>query len=529
MLDELFEFQEISKVPPKLKPRPSVVSNPKIQKKTDLLDVSKEEIIEEPTNINININKNRRLTLGDKILLRKREEEEKKRKAEIIKNLHKNKKMNLHQFLTRVQNYEQKKRYNLELKKYQQLQKETESIQEKPKLSYNTLKICQTMPKEPLYKRTNEVLEEHENELKNLTIFYTMPKETREKEEIENNKLTKNNKDKSKRLKTKSYSVENTRYTYMNDYDSLATHNNNLNYNNSNNYILNKKNSLPKKMSKQQSDEFFDKQEKWLKNKRVRNQYFEKFYQIQSDAYSNVTFRPYVSQATLEILDIKNRLNTNNDEIYKYHIPNSFSQYNNLILNKGRTIWDKLYEEASLKNNCCEGHSFKDFNLNNNIRKKHRFKYVSSKFFDIYTKKDQNIDNKNKRRKKSSFDNKGKIKKIRVNKSFDDKNNRNSYGNLNGINSTTANFGKGKELKNKRRSFFEFNDINDYNYYKMKKEKEKYHWRNSLLRLKPIFTEPNDNTYHLNIMQSGAWNDNYVNKITLNDNIKSRSVINLII
>ena len=349
MLDELLEFQEIRKDPPKIKPRPSVTSNPKIQKKTNLLDVSKEEIIEEPTNIDIDINVNKKLTLGDKILLRKREEEEKKRKAEMYKDLHKNKKMNLHQFLSRVQNYEQKKKYNLELKKYKQLQKETESIQEKPKLSYNTLKICQTMPKEPLYKRTNEVLEEHENELKNLTIFYTMPREVREKEEMENNKLTKNNKDKSKRLKTKSYSVENTRYTYMNDYDSLATHNNYLNYNNSNNYILNKNNSLPKKMSKQQSDEFFDKQEKWLKNKRVRNQYFEKFYQIQSDTYSNVTFRPYVSQATLEILDIKNRLNTNNDEIYKYHIPNSFSQYNNWILNKGRTIWDKLYEEASLK------------------------------------------------------------------------------------------------------------------------------------------------------------------------------------
>ena len=63
----------------------------------------------------------------------------------------------------------------------------------------------------------------------------------------------------------------------------------------------------------------------------------------------------------------------------------------------------------------------------------------------------------------------------------------------------------------------------------MKKEKEKFHLRNSLLRLKPIFTEPNDNTYHLNIIQSGAWNANYVNKITLNDNTKCRSVINLII
>ena len=35
--------------------------------------------------------------------------------------------------------------------------------------------------------------------------------------------------------------------------------------------------------------------------------------------------------------------------------------------------------------------------------------------------------------------------------------------------------------------------------------------------------------HHLNIIQSGAWNDNYVNKITLNDNTKCRSVINLII
>ena len=43
--------------------------------------------------------------------------------------------MNLHQFLSRVQIFEQKRKYNLELKKYRQLQRETESMQEKPKLS----------------------------------------------------------------------------------------------------------------------------------------------------------------------------------------------------------------------------------------------------------------------------------------------------------------------------------------------------------------------------------------------------------
>jgi hypothetical protein len=120
-----------------------------------------------------------------------------------------------------MQNYEQKKKYNLELKKYQKLQKETESIREKPKLSYNTTKICKTMPpKEPLYLRTSEVLEEHEQELRNLTTFYSMPKEIREKLTNEKNntksnissKLDKSNKfNHSKHIRPRKYSAENTR------------------------------------------------------------------------------------------------------------------------------------------------------------------------------------------------------------------------------------------------------------------------------------------------------------------------------
>ena len=61
MLDELLEFQEIRKDPPKMKPRLYVTSNPKIQKKTNLLDISKEEIIEEPINIDFDININKKL------------------------------------------------------------------------------------------------------------------------------------------------------------------------------------------------------------------------------------------------------------------------------------------------------------------------------------------------------------------------------------------------------------------------------------------------------------------------------------
>jgi len=47
--------------------------------------------------------------------------------------------------------------------------------------------------------------------------------------------------------------------------------------------------------------------------------------------------------------------------------------------------------------------------------------------------------------------------------------------------------------------------------------------------MKPFSSEPTDTTYHLNIMQSGAWNDNLVNKITLDGNTKGKSVIKLII
>ena len=511
MLDELKEFSEIPKEPPQINyKRPSLKKTPSNSLNNNILEVSKEEIIEDPINISVN----REPTLGDKILLRVKKEEEKKKKSEIYKELNKNKKMNLHQFLSRVQKFEQKRKYNLELKKYKQLQKETESLQDKPKLTYNTLKICKAMPKDPLYKRTNQILDEHEKEIQNLTIFYTMPREIREKTTGENSNNNKSNKfNKSTRFRTKNNnSVENTRNSNYDTFrNSLETIDN-----------LDNKNNKRKKITKQQSDDFFDKEIKWLKNKKAKNQYFENFYQIQNDTYSNVTFRPYVSQATLQILDIKNRLNTNNDEIYKYHIPNSFSQYNHFILNKGRTIWDKLYDEAGQKKSFYDEQLTMD-NNNKNIRKKDKFKNVSSKFFDIYLDKDKI---KNKRNKNKSFNLKqNNIDNKRGNKSFDDKN----YANVRNSNSPNNINGKVRKKKeNKRRSFFAYNDAEEYNYYKMRKQKEKFHWRNSLLKIKPIFTQIIDSTYHLNIMQSGAWNDNYVNKITFNDNTKCKSVIDLI-
>ena len=270
-----------------------------------------------------------------------------------------------------------------------------------------------------------------------------------------------------------------------------------------------------------------------------------------------MTFKPYISQATLEILNLKNRLNTYNDEYFKYNIPNSFSQYNNLILNKGKTIWDKLYEDAFKEKSCYEGEE--DFKYNN-FTKKGKFKNVSSKYFDLYNKKDNKI--KNKRNKNNSTDIKKKnIKKIKAkmqNKSFDDKNktlNLNEINNINNINNinyinninniNTINSINNinniniinnmspmhinlRKKENTGKRFCDNNEISENSYYKIKEQKERYHWRNSLLNIKPLFSEPCDMTYHLNVMQSAAWNDNYVNKITFDNNTKCRSVINLV-
>ena len=54
-------------------------------------------------------------------------------------------------------------------------------------------------------------------------------------------------------------------------------------------------------------------------------------------------------------------------------------------------------------------------------------------------------------------------------------------------------------------------------------------WKNSLLSIKSVQGKPNDYTYHLNVRQKGAWDNNYLNKIVLDKNANTRAIINSII
>ena len=503
MLDELLDFENVSKIPPKIKQYSTYLKKTKSNSraesyKSDLKKLSSQK----------------KITILEKINYRKKKEEEEKRKA-LFNNLQKNKKMNLRQFLSRMQNYEQRRKYNLELKKYEKLREETSYLREKPKIN-NTLKFNEKIPKEPLYKRTEEVIDERKKMIENLTIFYTLPKEIQKQKNIMRN-----------RYKIKYYSAENTK----NDFDDNDNNNTIKSFSIEN--LLNKKKNQKgnhKKMTKQKSDEFYNKQEEWYKNKKAKEQYYEQLIQKQQNTYSDITFHPYINQVTLEILDIKNNINTNNEEFYKYNI--NRSQYDDFDVNKGRTIFDKLYEDSFKKNYNKPDYILNSINYEDNynytlyqIKKRDKYKNILPKYLDIY----KNDNNKNNKRmnKTINFDIKLKKRNLKENKSYDDINTMNSINNnYNDFNNRI----NSRNLKSNKPQKPYINNINNNEEkYKRHEEIDNYQWKNTLLSIKSDKRKYNDYTYHINVRQKGAWDSNFLNQIKLDKNANTRSIINDII
>lgn len=506
MLEELKEFLNIPKNPPKIKMYSTYLINTKNKRvqsyKEDLRRLSSQK----------------KITIMEKILQRQKKEQEKKRK-EMFDTLHKNKKMNLRQFLSRMQNFEEKRKYNLELKKYQKLKQETSFLREKPKINSSSLKLYENLPKEPLYKRTEGILDEKKKMIENLTIFYTLPKEIQKQKDVMRN-----------RYKKKYNSAENSKIDYDDhEYTIKSSSMDNMN-------MRNRKNKKREKMTKQKSDEFYNKQEEWYKNKKAKEQYFEKLYQMQNHSYSDITFHPYVNQVTLEILDVKNRLNTNNDEFYKYNITNNKSQYD-MDLNKGRTIFDKLYEEGYRKNFISQEDFFKSinydesFNYNYNIyqmRKKNKYKNIPTKYLDIYKNKENktiNKDNNSLSQKNISIKNNIHFRKkpLKTNKSFDDINSARYINNMHDNTLTPRNARKLNQKNKQNKQQVEESK------YKKNEEIDNYQWKNSLLNLKSLHGKTNDITYHINIRQRGAWDNNFMNNIILDKNENTKALINSIV
>ena len=508
MLDELKDFLNIPRIPPKIKIYSTFLKNTKKNSSTRSF---KDDLRR--------LSNTKKVSIMDKIMFRKKKEEEAKKK-ELLKILQKNKKMNLRQFLNRMENYEQKRKYNLELKKHEKLRLETSYLRDKPKINSSSLKLYENLPKEPLYKRTEEILDIKKKMLENLTMFYTLPKEIQNQKDVMRG-----------RHKKKYYSAENTKNDF-DDYECTIKSSSIDNYG-----LRNKKHKKIEKMTKEKSDEFYNKQEEWYKNKKAKEKYNEKLYQKQNLTFSDATFHPSINQVTLEILDLKNKINTNNDEFYKYNIANSNSQYGDLYLNNRRTIFDKLYEEG-FKKNCNNQDYFLrsinyddsyNYNYNYNIyqiRKKNKIKSMSNKILELNQSKRFNKNCTYCDQKKININNELQIKKhnLIVNKSFDDINSARNMFNVNDISGTSRNRRKIK-LNNKLNS----QEKNEEDKYKKNEEYDNYLWKHSLLSLDPLQGQSNDYTYHLNVRHKGAWDNNITNLIPLDKNPNTRSIIKSIL
>ena len=504
MLEELKEFLEIPPTPQEIKIY------------TKYMSTKKNSLTNSYCNDLRRINYSKRVSVMEQIAQR-RKKEEKEKKKEMLKNLNKNKRINLKQFLNRMQDCEQKRKYNLELKKYEKLKQEVSTLQDKPKINSTTVKFCENGPKEPLYKRTEEVLNDKKKVMKNLTIFHSLPKEIQNQANIMRNRHN----------KKKYFSAESSKNDYNdNEYTIRSVSIDNI----KKKKLRNKNNKKKEKMTRQKSDEFYYRQEQWYKNKKAKEENYEKLYQMQNYSYSNATFHPYVNQVTLEILDLKNRENTNNEDYYKYNITNSKSQPGDGCDNNGKTIFDKLYDDRYKKIYISQKDFFKEnFNYNYNLnqkKKKNKYRNVPTRYLDIYKPQQIPMLNKN-----GSFISQGYMyskmpynkKHLKINKSYDD---FSSAKYFNDIPSSSRN---NKKIKQKNINYnYYYNLISEEEPFKKNKKTEEfdnYLWKNTLLSLEPSPGKSTDQTYHLNIRHKGAWDNNITNQIILNKNVNTRSVL----
>ena len=176
MLDEFVSFND------KKMPDPNMVLKPKQEKiykpppiheknieinnqKKSINDLEGEEELKKIEEETLKLLKEQEaLTLAEQVLRRQQEEQEAKRR-EVLKQLHKNRNVDLNKFITRSVGYEQKKNYDLEQKRFKKLEEESKLCKEKPLLSNKTIQICKALKKKPIYERTKEIIEKREKKL----------------------------------------------------------------------------------------------------------------------------------------------------------------------------------------------------------------------------------------------------------------------------------------------------------------------------------------------------------------------------
>ena len=382
MLEEFLSFKG-EEMPPMDENPPKYIWNMKIERPLKSSAYSK---YSELNLESLNKLEEEKMTLAEKVMKRQMEEKAKleEKKQKILKELNKKKRINLTKFLTSQTGYEQKKIYDLEQKRFKELEQENQKYKDRPKISQKTIEIYNNSKKKkkPIYLRTNEILKNKKKNIENLNIKI--------KNEINSNKLNKS----MDEINTSEYIV--------------------------NNEIKNKK------MTKKQMIEYYNNQKDW-KNKINESRAEEYLIKNEKEQNKNrALFHPKISRGTKEIISAMNEAKEN----YLYPIENS--KNNNLYLsdlspnpnyiNYDNDVFKRLYENKKLEKLDKYTLAFQP------ITNKNKYKKILPKYKDILNK---SVENKKIKKKKS----KKKVKS--VDKTYMNKNRKNEviiFKNGNGIN-----------------------------------------------------------------------------------------------
>ena len=468
MLDEFMNFNDKKMPNPNeiLKPKEyiikkeqpkNIIKKPKKQSIINLDGMEELKKLEEET-LKL-IKEQEALTLAEQILKRQQDEQDRKRR-EILKQLHKTKNVDINKFLTRSVGYEQKKNYDLEQKRFKQLEEETKLCKERPLLSRKTAEMCKTLYKKPIYERTKEIIEKREknlNELKNKDYKYN-PKlrsaknKSKSKNKKANNSMDNINTKKEVKRKKKEY-------------------------------IINEK-TKNKKMNSSEMRDYYQRQNDWKNKIEEKNKMKEKNRKNKKVVENEESFHPKISPGTIEIINAKNEASgrvyghQNTDYNNYYFTKNDI--YKNKM-NLGKSVYDRLYEENALfemKKNEYKNKAACSFRPFTN---KNKYKQIQPKYNIIKT------NNKGNKRSRNI----NKLKEARS-VEVDRKKGETIDINLNNKNRMNSSFDYGKIEKKK--------NLNEP-------------WTNVLLKLKNNKNSDDDFSYRLNIRQASAWNENDVNTI----------------
>ena len=469
MLSELCKFNNLKMpVEPKRKKKnqkPMESENENRDKNKDNNKGNKTPNYDELRNIDLEIQKDvPQISLVEQIKIRKEEAQKNVHKNQIINELHKSKKINLEKFLTRSLNYEQKKRYNIEMQKVQKLQNERDSLLEKPVLSQKTLEICKNKKqKQPVYLRTNKILEERKEEIENLSKIFMLPKS------IINTQRSRN-----------------AQFRYVK----------NMNHSMDSINAKNPEETNRKKKTIEEMKTFYLDQENWFFKTQDKIKNKEKIIQERMKEENVESFRPLLSKGTQEI--IANKYN------YENQLTTTTTNKRSNSIEYTETVFYKLYNERAVKDAKLQliqdqyAYNFMPYT------NKNKFRNIPSRYYNV-----------------TIYSNKNKIKNKKIQKTVNKSVNYDSiniYPKLNKKSNDVTFSNNTSQPKSRNKSGL----LNESNINTKTTDFTGQNWTKSLLHMdenennKP----PNDFTYHLNVRTSGAWNQNVINKVTLNANTK---------